>query len=98
MAFQQIQEQLDKTHTWYIILTGPCAELRTKARLEDIGMIAYLPLASVKRQWGGKTKKVRIPAIARCVFIYASDEELQILQNGFLVIHVKELLNAHQNQ
>lgn len=98
MTFQQIKEQLDKTHTWYIILTGPCAELKTKARLEDIGIITYLPLASVKRQWGGKTKRIRIPAIARCVFIYASDEELQILQNGFLVFHVKKLFNAYQNQ
>ncbi|WP_300700774.1 UpxY family transcription antiterminator [Bacteroides sp.] len=98
MAFQQIKEQLDKTHTWYIILTGPCAELKTKARLEDIGMITYLPLASVKRQWGGKTKRIRIPAIARCVFIYASDEELQILQNGFSVFRVKELFNTYQNQ
>ena len=98
MAFKQIKEQLDKTHSWYIILTGPCAELKTKARLEDIGMITYLPLASVKRQWGGKTKKIRIPAIARCVFIYVSDEKLQTLQNGYPILRVKELFNAYQNQ
>ncbi len=95
MAFQQIKEQLNKTHTWYIILTGPRAELRTKARLEDIGMIAYLPLASVKRQWNGKTKEIRIPAIARCVFIYASDEELHFLKNNYPILYLKDILNVY---
>lgn len=50
MGLQQIKEQLKKTRSWYIILTGSRAELKTKARLEDIGIIAYLPLASVRRQ------------------------------------------------
>lgn len=97
MVFQQIKEQLEKTRSWYIILTGSRAELKTKARLEDTGIITYLPLASVRRHWGGKIKEIRIPVIARCVFIYASDEEIESLQNQVPVLRATDVLGEYQD-
>lgn len=97
MGLQQIKEQLKKTRSWYIILTGSRAELKTKARLEDIGIIAYLPLASVRRQWGSKTKKTRIPVIAGCVFIYASDEEVGVLQNQLPILRATDVFGNYQD-
>lgn len=97
MVFQSINEQLERTRSWYILLTGSRAELKTKARLEDKGIITYLPLASVRRQWGSKTKEIRIPVLARCVFIYASDEEIETLQNQAPILRVTDVFNEHQD-
>lgn len=98
MNIKLIKEQLYKTRSWHIVLTGSCAELKTKARLEDIGLIAYLPLASVKRQWGDRIKRIRIPVIARCVFIYASDEEIQKLPKHVSVLRTEDVFREYQNQ
>ena len=54
MTSQDIKKQLKEPHFWNIVLTGQHAEPRTKAMLEAKGIITWLPLAPVRRQWGKK--------------------------------------------
>ncbi|ADV43706.1 UpxY family transcription antiterminator [Bacteroides helcogenes] len=96
-AFQQIKERLEKKRSWYMILTSLRAELKIKARLEDMGIMTYLPFTSVKRHWDGKTKEIRTPAIARCVFIYASNEEIESLQDQVPILCTTDVLGEHQD-
>ena len=76
MTFQYIIHHLDKPHSWFIVLTNPHTELNTKKKLEQQGFITYVPLVSVRRCWEGCIKEIHIPAIARCVFVYATDENV----------------------
>ena len=49
MTFQHIITHLGKPHSWYIVLTGPHAELSIKKKLERQGFITYVPVTSVGR-------------------------------------------------
>ena len=49
MTFQHIITHLGKPHSWYIVLTGPHAELSIKKKLERQGFITYVPVTSVRR-------------------------------------------------
>ena len=64
MTFQYIINHLDKPHLWYIVLTGPHAELSTKKKLEQQGHITYVPLVPVRRSWAGYIKAKRIYHLA----------------------------------
>lgn len=86
MTAQYIKENLDKLRSWYIVLTKPHSEQKTKIILEKQGIITYLPFTSIRRQWKVSTKKIHIPAMARCVFIYATNEEIQILKKQYPVL------------
>ena len=70
MTSQDIKKQLKEPHFWNIVLTGQHAEPRTKATLEAKGIITWLPLAPVRRQWGRILKEIHTPVIPRCVFVY----------------------------
>lgn len=83
MTTQDIKENLDKPRLWYIVLTKPHNEQKIKTTLEKQGLITYLPLTPVCRQWAGHTKEIHIPVVARCVFIYASNEEITTLQGQY---------------
>ena len=72
MTSQDIKKQLKEPHFWNIVLTGQHAEPRTKAMLEAKGIITWLPLAPVRRQWGRILKEIHTPVIPRCVFVYIS--------------------------
>ena len=75
MTSQDIKKQLKEPHFWNIVLTGQHAEPRTKAMLEAKGIITWLPLAPVRRQWGRILKEIHTPVIPKCVFVYISNEE-----------------------
>lgn len=86
MTTHYIQENPDKPRLWHIVWTGIHAEGKTKATLENEGLITYLPTTVVRRRWAGRTKNIRIPAVARCLFIYASQEEIESLEGRFPVL------------
>lgn len=67
---------------WYIVLTAPHAELSTQKKLERQGFITYVPATSVRRTWDGRIKEIHIPALTRCVFVYATNEEMQEMQKN----------------
>ena len=83
MTSQDIKKQLKEPHFWNIVLTGQHAEPRTKAMLEAKGIITWLPLAPVRRQWGRILKEIHTPVIPRCVFVYISNEERNTLQKSY---------------
>lgn len=89
MTSQDIKKQLKEPHFWNIVLTGQHAEPRTKAMLEAKGIITWLPLAPVRRQWGRILKEIHTPVIPRCVFVYISNEERNTLQNPTDFFHRK---------
>ena len=72
MTFQYIINHLHEPHLWCIVLTAPHAELNIQKKLEQQGFITYVPTISVRRSWAGCIKEIHIPAIARCVFVYAT--------------------------
>ena len=98
MTSQYIIENLSKTRSWYIVLTGRYAELNTKTHLERKGLITYFPQDSVRRRWAGREKEIHIPAIPRCVFIYATEDEIQRVQKQYTVFHPDIISNSYQNQ
>lgn len=98
MTSQYVIEYLNETRLWYIVLTNQRAELNTKNHLEQEGFITYLPQDSVRRQWAGHKKKIHIPAIPRCVFIYATEEEIQRVQKQYTVFPPEIISNSYQNQ
>ena len=59
MTFQHIITHLGKPHSWYIVLTGPHAELSIKKKLERQGFITYVPVTSVRRCWAGCIKEIQ---------------------------------------
>lgn len=98
MTFQYIINHLDKPHKWFTVLTGPHAELSTKQDLERKGVIAYVPLTSVRRRWAGRIKEIHTPAVTRCVFVYATDEEIRRVQERYAVLPPRTAAALYQNQ
>lgn len=98
MTFQYIINHLNKPHLWYIVLTAPHAELSTQKKLERQGFITYVPATSVRRTWDGRIKEIHIPAITRCVFVYATNEEMQEMQKEYAVLSPQTVTTLYQNQ
>lgn len=92
MTSQDIKKQLKEPHFWNIVLTGQHAEPRTKAMLEAKGIITWLPLAPVRRQWGRILKEIHTPVIPRCVFVYISNEERNTLQKSYRLLPPEVIL------
>ena len=92
MTFQHIITHLGKPHSWYIVLTGPHAELSIKKKLERQGFITYVPVTSVRRCWAGCIKEIHTPVIPRCVFVYISNEERNTLQKSYRLLPPEVIL------
>lgn len=90
--FSRYKKQLKEPHFWNIVLTGQHAEPRTKATLEAKGIITWLPLAPVRRQWGRILKEIHTPVIPRCVFVYISNEERNTLQKSYRLLQPEVIL------
>ena len=98
MTFQYIINHLNKPHLWYIVLTAPHAELSTQKKLERQGFITYVPATSVRRTWDGRIKEIHIPAIARGVFVYATNQEIQGMKKEYTILPPQTITALHQNQ
>lgn len=98
MTSQYIIDHLDKPHTWYVVLTGPHGELTIKQKLEQQGLITYVPLNSVRRHWAGRIKEIHIPAVARCVFVYATNEEIQGIRKEYAILSPQTITALYQSQ
>lgn len=86
---QDIKSRLNETRNWYIVLTLPRKERKTKETLENKGMITYLPTIYVKRRWKEQVKEIQIPAVNRCVFIYATGTELEGLKGIYPTLPIE---------
>ena len=52
-------------------------------------MITYLPTIYVKRRWKEQVKEIQIPAVNRCVFIYATSTELEGLKGIYPTLPIE---------
>ena len=98
MTFQHIITHLGKPHSWYIVLTGPHAELSIK---KEAGTTRFYYLRSGdfgSALLGRVYKEIHTPVIARCVFIYATDENIQGIQNEYTVLSPQTVTALYQNQ
>ena len=98
MTFQYIINHLHEPHLWCIVLTAPHAELNIQKKLEQQGFITYVPTISVRRSWAGCIKEIHIPAIARCVFVYATNEEMQEMQKEYTALSLQTVTALYQSQ
>ena len=98
MTFQYIVDHLGKPHSWYVVLTGPHVELDIKRKLEQQGFITYVPFDSIQRHWAGRTKKIHIPTITRCVFVYATDENVLRMQKEYTILNPQAVAALYQDQ
>ena len=69
--------------------TLPRKEKKRKETLENKGMITYLPTIYVKRRWKEQVKEIQIPAVNRCVFIYATGTELEGLKGIYPTLPIE---------
>ena len=65
---------------------------KREAMLEAKGIITWLPLAPVRRQWGRILKEIHTPVIPRCVFVYISNEERNTLQKSYRLLQPEVIL------
>ena len=89
MILQNIKECLNETRGWYIVLTAPRKERKIKEILENKGMITYLPTLLARRRWKENVREIQIPAINRCIFIYATDTEVEAVKGTYPVLSIE---------
>lgn len=89
MIPQNIKERLNETRGWYIVLTAPHKEGKTKETLENKGIITYLPTLPVRRCWREKVREIQIPVINRCIFIYATDTEVEAMKETYPILPIE---------
>ena len=61
---------------WDAVYTAPRAEKKVKEQLDKIGIDNYLPLQPVIRMWNNRKKKIFIPVVPGCLFVYISSEDI----------------------
>ena len=52
----------------------------------------------VRRCWEGCIKEIHIPAIARCVFVYATDENVLRMQKEYTILNPQAVAALYQDQ
>ncbi|WP_018337025.1 UpxY family transcription antiterminator [Butyricimonas synergistica] len=60
---------------WYAIYTAFRAEKRVKERLDQAGIMNYIPLRVVKQVLGGREKQVEVPLFSGCIFVRVTRSE-----------------------
>jgi putative LPS-related regulatory protein len=60
---------------WYAIYTAFRAEKRVKERLDQAGIMNYIPLRIVKQVLGGREKQVEVPLFSGCIFVRVTRSE-----------------------
>lgn len=89
MKLQDIKKHLNETRNWYIVLTSPRKERKIKESLDNKGIITYLPTTYVQYKWKEKIRKIQIPTVNRCIFIYTTDSEIKILRVTYPILPLK---------
>ena len=71
MKLQDIKKYLNETRNWY---------------LDNKGIISHLPTTYVQYKWKEKIRKIQIPTVNRCIFIYATDSEIKTLRVTYSIL------------
>lgn len=94
MTLQDIKEHLNETRNWYIVLTSPRKERKIRESLNNKDIITYLPTTYVQYKWKEKIRKIQIPTINRCIFIYATDSEVKTLKVPYSILPLEMIKMA----
>ena len=92
MTSQDIKKQLKEPHFWNIVINWSARRTEDKSNAGSKGIITWLPLAPVRRQWGRILKEIHTPVIPRCVFVYISNEERNTLQKSYRLLQPEVIL------
>ncbi len=60
---------------WKVLYVASRSEKRVSQRLNDLGLIAYVPLRTEKRKWSDRLKTVSTPMISGYVFVQVADKD-----------------------
>jgi len=74
-----LESSIDTATKWYVVYTHSRAEKKVLDRMCNVGFEAFLPLVSTVKQWSDRKKKVEVPLINSCVFVYSKEKKLNYL-------------------
>jgi transcriptional antiterminator RfaH len=60
---------------WYVLYTKPRYEKKVTTKLTELGIAAYCPMLTTKRQWSDRKKLVSTPLISSCIFIHSNEND-----------------------
>ena len=76
---------------WYAIYTAFRAEKRVKQRLDQAGIMNYIPSRTVKRKLGDREEQVEVPLFSGCVFVrVVYSEFVRVLSLGGIISFLRE--------
>jgi transcriptional antiterminator RfaH len=60
---------------WYVLYTKPRNEKKVTTKLNELGIKAYCPMLTTKRQWSDRKKLVSTPLFSSCIFIHSNEKD-----------------------
>ena len=66
---------------WYAIYTASRAEKRVKKRLDEAGIVYYIPSRVVEWNSDNQVKRVEVPLFSNCVFVRLTRSEFSKIQD-----------------
>ena len=74
------------TRQWHALYVRSRAEKKVLMQLEEMGMVAYLPLISKMKQWSDCKKRVDEPLFKSYVFVFSNAKEYIPILNVYGVL------------
>ena len=74
--------------SWFAVQTKPKHEKRAAAELEEKGVVVFLPLRTVVRQWSDRKRKLELPLFTNYLFVRIGqdrDERVTVLRTNAVV-------------
>lgn len=56
-------------NNWYIAYTCPRSEKKADKKLKQMGIVSFLPLRQIERQWCDRRKRLEVPLFPSYIFI-----------------------------
>lgn len=64
---------------WKVLYVASRSEKKVSKRLNDLGLMAYVPLKTEKRKWSDRLKTVSTPMISGYVFVQVTDKDRDLV-------------------
>ena len=72
---------MENNYKWYPVSTRSRMEKKAQKELSEKGIVSYLPLKKVLKQWSDRKKVVEEPLIKSYLFVYITvSQQLEVLQ------------------
>ena len=60
---------------WFVVYTKPRTELKVAERLEELGILVYVPIRTEVRQWYDRKKKVTVCVLPSMVLVCLEEKD-----------------------